>query len=179
MKWVCFILDETWSAFCFRLSPSTPLWWTQWTCGRCVGWDTLLDSSSNSSKWLCIYALLDFFGFFGGGRSVQSHDILGTLWCMAGAVLCQSWTGWRHLLIQSASAESTSTQTCGATLTTGSTCSCRSTSTGSSTDTCRRTHLSTYRPVLGDHAGLLPRLLSSAVCFSFVYVWHGEHLAFL
>jgi len=30
-----------------------------------------------------------------------------------------------------------------------------------------------YRPVLGDHSGLLPRLLSSAVCFSFVYVWHG------
>ena len=31
-----------------------------------------------------------------------------------------------------------------------------------------------YRPVLGDYTGLLPRLLSSAVCFSFVYVWHGE-----
>jgi len=30
-----------------------------------------------------------------------------------------------------------------------------------------------YRPVLGDYTGLLPRLLSSAVCFSFVYVWHG------
>merc|ERR1719391_169917 len=49
---------------------------------------------------------------------------------MAGAVLWRRWTGWRHLLIQSASAESTSTRTCGATLTTGSTCSCRSTSTG-------------------------------------------------
>lgn len=30
-----------------------------------------------------------------------------------------------------------------------------------------------YRPVLGLQTGLLQRLLSSAVCFSFVYVWHG------
>lgn len=30
-----------------------------------------------------------------------------------------------------------------------------------------------YLPVLGDASSIISRLLSSAVCFSFVYVWHG------
>ena len=51
---------------------------------------------------------------------------------MAGAVSWPNWTGWTRLLIQSASEESISTRTCGATLIKASTCSYRSTSTGSS-----------------------------------------------
>ena len=145
-----------------RLSLFIHRWWTRWTCGPCVAWATLLGSSSNSSLWtltlleryssifqVCGDVRLELFrGKAGWGGRTSSPKVHRKNPSLLGHVAPL----WQRALLVHAEVH---------------------------LQVVWRVHQPLHgemcRPVLGDHVGLLPRLLSSAVCFSFVYILHGEH----
>ena len=91
-------------------------------------------------------------------------------WWMGGDSI--TWYGIMIGPLCSVSGGYTSTPTCGDTSTTDCIYSCRySSRTLVTLSALPQKYI--YRPVLGSHSSLLARLASSAVCFSFVYVWHG------